>query len=197
MKAAIEWLLRTEGQTFKSNPALYGHNTRLKAWSWVKGTHSWIEPTTYAILALRAAGQAQHPRTREGVSVLLDRAMSYGGWNYGNCKMFGSELRPFPAQTGMALAALAGEPRYDCVDKAIEFLHRELPRVRTPFSLAWGLIGASAWNALPDSAHSWLAECAQRVAQKQSQPLFDALLLLADSRPCPFAIVQEEAVIGT
>jgi len=196
-KAATEWLLRNEGKPFKSNPALYGHDTRLKGWSWVDGTHSWIEPTAYAILALRAAGLVDHPRTREGVTLLLDRAMSHGGWNYGNSKMFGSELRPFPAQTGMVVAALAGEPRPDCVDDAIEFLHRELPRVRTPFSLSWGLIGAAAWDARPDAADSWLAECAERVAQKPSQPLFDALLLLADAQMCPFLVVQKEAAIGT
>lgn len=196
-KTAVEWLLRNEGQTFKSNPALYGHDTRLKAWSWVTGTHSWIEPTVYALLALRAAGLADHPRTREGISVLLDRAMSHGGWNYGNSKMFGSELRPFPAQTGMTLAALAGEPRRDCIDKGLEFLQRELARVRTPFSLAWGLIGAAAWHASPDSADSWLDECAERVAQKQPQPLYDALLLLAEADPCPFMFSQKEAAIGT
>ncbi len=196
-KIAIEWLLRNEGTPFKSNPLIYGHDTRLKGWSWVAGTHSWIEPTACAILALRAAGLGDHPRTREAVLLLRNRAIIHGGWNYGNSKVFGNDLRPFPAQTGMVLAALAGEQRHDCVDKAIEFLHRELPRVRTPFSLAWGLIGLAAWNAWPDSAESWLAECAARVAQKQPQPLFDALLLLADADPCLLVLAQKEAVRGT
>jgi hypothetical protein len=195
-KAAVEWLLRNEGQPFKSNPALYGHDTRLKAWSWVAGTHSWIEPTAYAVLALRAAGLADHARVREAVSLLLDRALSHGGWNYGNSKMFGSDLRPFPAQTGMVLAALAGEPQHDCIVKAIDFLHHELPRVRTPFSLAWGIIGAAAWDAWPHSAESWLAECADRVVQNKPQPFFEALLLLADGQPSPFALMSEEPAIG-
>jgi hypothetical protein len=190
--AAVDWLLKSEGKPFKSNPAIYGHDTQLTGWSWVAGTHSWVEPTAYAILALRATGLGNHPRTREGVSLLLNRAISEGGWNYGNSKMFGSELRPFPAQTGMVLAALAGEPRQTCVDKAIQFLHSELPRVRTPVSLGWGLIGATAWQARPDSADSWLADCAERMSYRPAQPLFDAMLLLADAQPCPLLHSQKE-----
>ena len=184
-RAGIDWLLRNEGKPFRSNPAIYGHDTRLKGWSWVEGTHSWVEPTAYAILALRAAGLGDHPRTREGVSLLLNRAMAPGGWNYGNSKMFGSDLRPFPAQTGMALAALSGEPEPDCIVQALGFLQSELPRIRTPVSLSWGLIGATAWHARPESANEWLAECADRVGRKPPQPLFDALLLLADASRCP------------
>lgn len=196
-EAAVKWLLRAEGRAFKSNPAIYGHNTRLKGWSWVEDTHSWIEPTVYALLALRAAGLEDHPRSREGVSLLLDRTMSQGGWNYGNSKMFGSELRPFPAQTGMVLAALAGEPRQECVDKALQFLQSELPRVRTPISLGWGLIGAAAWNARPDSAGAWLAQCADRMTNKPAQPLSDAMLLLADAQPSTFLPMAREVVHGT
>jgi|CXWL01.1.fsa_nt_gi hypothetical protein len=194
---AAKWLLQSEGKPFKSYPALYGHDTRLKGWSWVEGTHSWVEPTAYAILALREAGHGDHPRTREAVSLLLDRTMSQGGWNYGNNRMFGSDLRPFPAQTGMVLAALAGEPRHDCIDKAIQFLHSELPRVRTPVSLGWGLIGAAAWQARPDSAESWLAECAERLSRKPHQPLFDAMLLLADAQPCPLLRARKESARET
>ncbi len=195
-KAAVECLLRSEGKPFKSNPAIYGHNTQLKGWSWVDGTHSWIEPTAYSILALRSAELAKHARTREGVSLLWDRAMPHGGWNYGNSMMFGSELRPFPAQTGMALAALAGEPRRDCIDKAIEFLHEELPRIRTPLSLGWGLIGATAWRSRPEAADDWLSECADRVSRRSAAPVCDAMLLLADSTSCPLVAAQKELALG-
>lgn len=196
-EAAVNWLLRTEGRVFKSNPAIYGHNTRLKGWSWVEDTHSWVEPTAYAILALRAAGLDDHPRSREGITLLLDRTMSQGGWNYGNSKMFGSELRPFPAQTGMVLAALAGEPRHACVDTALQFLQSELSRVRTPISLGWGLIGAAAWGARPGSADAWLAQCADRMTNKPAQPLSDAMLLLADAQPSAFLPMEREVAHGT
>lgn len=190
---SLKWLLANKGKTFTSNPALYGHDTQLTGWPWVADTHSWVEPTAYAILALRAAGLRQHLRVREGVALLLDRAMPHGGWNYGNSRMFGSELRPFPDQTGMALAALAGEPRPACVVKGLDFLYTELPRIRTPFSLGWALIGATAWHAKPVESKVWLAQCADRVARRPVEPIHDAMLLLAGADSCPLLSEQGEA----
>lgn len=194
--AALTWLLRSEGRPFKSNPAIYGHNTRLRGWAWIDGTHSWLEPTAWAVLALRATGHADHPRVREAVTLMLDRALPSGGWNYGNSVMFGNELRPFPAQTGMVLAALAGEPPERCVEKALAYLEAELPRIRTPISLAWGIIGARAWHAEWPSFDAWLTECAQRLETVPANPMFDALLLLADAGSCPLTNVREGVGLG-
>ena len=182
-RRGVQWLLESEGLPFQSNPAIYGHNTQLKAWGWVDGTHSWIEPSVYAVLALRAVGQTANPRVREALEVFLDRSISGGGWNYGNSRMFGAELRPFPAQTGMVLAAMAGEPRTRHIDTAIDFLHGELPRLRTPVSLGWGLIGLTAWEARPKDADQWLDLCFRRLCAKPAQPHCEALLLLARSNP--------------
>ena len=71
------------------------------------------------------------------------------------------------------------------VDVAINYLRRELQRVRSPLSLAWGLIGLRAWEAQPGEAEAWLAQCAQRVVEQPAAPLYDALLLLAGSKTCP------------
>ena len=70
-------------------------------------------------------------------------------------------LRPFPATTGVALAALGGESCEACIDVAIKYLTGELRRIRTPLSLAWGLIGLRAWGATPGEAEQWLEECAR------------------------------------
>lgn len=182
---ATRWLLRIEGKPFKSTPAIYGHDTRLIGWPWVDGTHSWIEPTAYAVLALRASNHADDERVVQAVSLFHDRSMAPGGWNYGNSRMFGSDLRPFPAQTGMVLAALTGYLRSSFIDSAHTFLRTELPRIRAPLSLAWGLIGMTAWGERPDAADTWLEECAERVSRAAAQPVFDALLLLAGAQDCP------------
>ena len=195
-KSALEWLLRTEGKPFKSNPAIYGHNTRLRGWAWIEGTHSWIEPTAYAVLALRAGELSKHPRTREAIALMLDRALPQGGWNYGNSVMFGNALRPFPAQTGMVLAALAGEQGGHHIEKALNFLHNELPRVRTPISLGWGIVGARAWHDPLASADAWLAECAERLESAPPNPIYDALLLLADAKACPLIHEKEGVARG-
>ena len=177
---AVDWLLATRGRSLSPQPDIYGHDVTLVGWPWVEGTHSWAEPTAYAILGLRAAGNAEHPRVREGIKLLADRAFAQGGWNYGNTRVLDHTLRPFPATTGIALAALAGEAPNSDVDAAIAYLTHELPRIRSPLSLAWGLIGLASWRAVPREADAWLAECVQTRSPQAAGPHEDALLLLAD-----------------
>lgn len=182
------WLARTEGRPIAQNPRFFGHDTTLVGWPWIEGTHSWIEPTALAILALDAAGQANHDRVREGLQVIEDRALEAGGWNYGNTRVLDSTLRPFCLTTGLALMALAGRRTHVDIDKAIAFLKRELPTVRSPISLSWGLLGLIAWDQRPNDADEWLQEAADRSIQQSPNPHHDALLLLADARWHPAAI---------
>ena len=182
---ATDWLIDTRGRKVARDSEVHGHDTTLVGWPWVSGSHSWLEPTAYALLALRAVGKANHPRVREGVRMILDRALPAGGWNYGNRRVLAHVLRPFPATTGLALAALSGETRDTRIDAAVEYLRGELARVRVPLSLAWGLIGLRAWNAQPPLAQQWLAECAERLLIRPANPHYDALLLLAGADSCP------------
>ncbi len=187
IKKATGWLLATRGIRLSPNTEVYGHDVTLQGWPWVKDMHSWVEPTSYAILALRAVGQAGHPRVREGARVLLDRALPDGGWNYGNKRILANTLRPFPATTGIALSALAGEPSGPATGRSITYLTQVLQGVRTPLTVGWGLIALTAWNARPAAADDWLARSAARAADGQPNTLHDALLLLAGLERCPLA----------
>ena len=182
---AQQWLADFKGNTIAKDDSVHDHDTTLIGWPWVANTHSWIEPTSYAILALCARGQADHPRVREGVRLILDRALPEGGWNYGNRRVLAHVLRPFPATTGVALAALAGEPKAPPIERAIEFMKTELQRIRAPLSLAWGVIGLRAWDALPAEAEQWLHDAADRMLRQQANPHYDALMLLAVAANCP------------
>lgn len=193
---AVNWLLVTRGLRVAHRPDVFGHDTSLRGWPWVDETHSWVEPTAYAVLALRAAGVSSHPRVREGVRLLADRAFPKGGWNYGNTRVLGNTLRPFPATTGIALTALAGEPRETYIDVSLRYLADELPGIRSPSTLAWGLIGLSAWDARPGDTDAWLADSASRALRREPNALEDALLLLADVAPGPFAPASSGYVDG-
>ena len=46
--------------------AVVGHDGTIPGWPWILGTHSWVEPTALAVLALRRAGRASHLRVQEG-----------------------------------------------------------------------------------------------------------------------------------
>lgn len=182
-RRGIEWLLREKGEHSapKSGAApILGHDMTLVGWPWVDGTHSWLEPTATAVLALRAAGLGAHPRCVEGLRLIRDRAIDAGGWNYGNKAVFGHALRPQPGPTGVALLALAGQDaRTEIVDRAIRYLNETLPGIRACASLGWGLLGLRAWNAAPVEADNWLAEAFHHASGRPDAAPKLALLLLA------------------
>jgi hypothetical protein len=147
MERALSFIAGNSGLHFereKNSPS--GHNTAIRGWSWIEGTHSWIEPTTMAILALRANRLAQHGRTLEAVSMVMDRQLPSGGWNYGNTTVFGQELLPMPEHTGQALCAVSGYVAMREVRKSIEYIRQQRPHLKTPLSLCWSLFGLKAWG---------------------------------------------------
>jgi hypothetical protein len=182
-RRAVAWLLRQRGE--RMSPAddpdhIIGHDTTLVGWPWVAGTHSWLEPTAVAVLALRRAGLTTHPRVEEGYRLIRDRAIVTGGWNYGNTAAFGHPLRPQPAPTGLALLALAHhDERTPIVARAIQYLHETLPDVRASASLGWGLLGLRAWSSAPAEADRWLAEAYRRATGRPDAATKLSLLLLA------------------
>ena len=103
-------ILQSKGRTLADTP---GHDGSIVGWAWVHDTHSWVEPTAYALLSLRSLGLGDHPRVAEGVRLLLDRQCEDGGWNYGNPVALGQQLESFPIPTAWALLALPPSPQAD------------------------------------------------------------------------------------
>jgi hypothetical protein len=184
---AASWLLAEKGEPIKQpgdrQAAVFDHDTTLIGWPWVDGTHSWLEPTALSILALSGHGMGNHPRVAEGARLILDRALPGGGWNYGNRRVFGRELRPQPGPSGLALAALAripGATRTAAVDQAIAYLAGVLPGIRAPISLGWGILGLRSWGACPSEAGCWLERSHGLHASRPDSTTGLALLLLAN-----------------
>lgn len=148
VSAAVNFLLDASGRHFsKKEDSPMGHDTSIRGWPWIENTHSWIEPTSMAILALNATGYGYHGRVREAVNMILNRQLPSGGWNYGNTTVFSRELLPMPEHTGQALCALASYAQASEVQKSIEYLKNRLPELRTPISLCWCVFGLSSWSA--------------------------------------------------
>ncbi len=147
---AVSFLLEQRGDHFPRSPASpLAMNTELAGWPWIERTFSWAEPTALALLALDSAGEGDHPRAREGRALLLDRQIDAGGWNYGNARVFGSELRPAPESTGLVLAALAGRVSARAVAASLALFDGFAPTMRTPLALGWTLLAWSAWKGAP------------------------------------------------
>jgi len=85
--------------------------------------------------------------------MLLDRACPRGGWNAGNSEVDGVELDPHPDFTAMAVLALqdAIDLGHPVLRKSLDYLASRLRRVRSPYSLAWGMIALNAFRY--ESAH--------------------------------------------
>ena len=170
------WLLANRGEVIARTPE-FGHNTQLVGWAYAEQTHSWVEPTALAVLALKAAGRSSDPAAREGVAVLLDRQLPGGGLNYGNTYVLGQLIRPHVQPTGIALVALAGEQDSSGrLAKSAAWLRRSIGPETTPQSLAWALLGLRAQGALPSQADEWLANAA---GQSVTNTFKLALLALA------------------
>lgn len=184
---ALDFLLDFGGMAFKRGP-LDGHDSTLVGWPWIEHTHSWVEPTALGLMALTVTGHDSHPRALEARKLLINRQLAAGGWNYGNPSSFGQALRAAPDSTGVALSALAEQSKWPespeqkgaeqeepaLFESSLELLEREVLRLRTPLSLAWALLGLSAWNRRPEAATAWTLECLDRQATLGS---YDTALL--------------------
>jgi hypothetical protein len=160
---ALSFLLQATGNHWKNDPnAPTAHDTSIKGWPWIGGTHSFVEPTSLALIALDIAGRSKHPRFMEGISLLLNRQIPRGGWNYGNTLVYDQELFPFIDTTGVALTALSGHVSKEEVKRSLLFLRTQAPSCRTPLSLGWALFGLGAWGEFPSEGHLWINQALER-----------------------------------
>jgi hypothetical protein len=176
---SLTWLLSNRGQAVEQS-GYFGHNTQLVGWAYAEQTHSWVEPTAFAVLALKAIGKVDVPAAREGVVVLIDRQLPGGGLNYGNTEVLGQFIRPHIEPTGVALLALGKErDASGRLAKSIAWLQQSIGPETPPLSLAWGLLGLRAQGVTLPAAGEWLSSAAARVQARDRSPHKLALLALA------------------
>ncbi|MGL4551270.1 MAG: DUF362 domain-containing protein, partial [Gemmataceae bacterium] len=138
-------LLALRGQTIEADndSDVNDVDSSLVGWPWAEGNFSWVEPTAWAMLALRKAGQGDHPRVAEGRRLLLDRVLETGGLNYGNRRIFGVTLEPIPTPTAVALLALQGtaDPR---IDATLDYLEKAALAATDVEHLGWSILALDA-----------------------------------------------------
>jgi hypothetical protein len=116
----------------------------IQGWAWIDGTFSWVEPTCWALLALKGAAAlfpVVETRINEGERLLIDRCCADGGWNYGNSNMLGQSLHPFVSTTALGLMAMRGRTSEACVEQSLAFLKAK--RLAEPSAMALGLTAAA------------------------------------------------------
>jgi Prenyltransferase and squalene oxidase repeat len=123
----------------------------LSGWSWTAGAFSWVEPTSYALMALKKLKESLDEtnckeRIRQGEMLIYNRMCENGGWNYGNSKVLGETLWPYPDVTALALIALqdrAGSGANQTSLRALETMMRE---TASGMALGWGILCLAVYN---------------------------------------------------
>ncbi|QEL17317.1 DUF362 domain-containing protein [Limnoglobus roseus] len=161
-----EGLFAVEARTIKTDPEvadMHDIDSRLMGWPWGEDTFSWVEPTSWACLALRKIGRGDHPRVREGLRLLLDRAFDTGGANYGNRSVLGKSTEPIPGPTAVLLLAMQGfdHPR---IDAAKGYLRVHGEQTTDLEHLAWIKL-ALACHATDDATRTALPQLDRHIRE--------------------------------
>jgi squalene cyclase len=121
----------------------------LKGWAWTAAASGFVEPTAYAVLALKKLrehlpGTHVAERIEEAERMVDDRACREGGWNYGNSTVLGADLWPYADVTALTLLALADRRGRPENRRGLAALRRMLEHVDSGLTLAWAALCLSA-----------------------------------------------------
>ena len=172
-------------------------------WPWADGNFSWAEPTAWACLALRRAGQGEHVRVLDGIKLLVDRALDEGGINYGNRRILGRILEPIPGPTALMLFAMQGKVEHPRVDAAVAYLADKALSGDDLENLCWAKLALDLYADRPGVREKLTQideriEAARKVRAEtpyvRSAPMRVALTALAlhTQRSNPFRLVEEK-----
>ncbi len=152
------WLLDQEGRRpslkarllhrLRSRHAVE-QNPDLRGWSWQAGAASWVEPTAYALVALKRFDPplpGARDRIVEGERLVYDRMCRGGGWNYGNSVVLDVPLEPYPDTTALALLALRDHAERAENRESLDTLETLLSEHDSTLALAWSLLCLRAYG---------------------------------------------------
>jgi hypothetical protein len=136
----VPWLFRA-WLRLRPQEQVVDQDQDLVGWPWTADTAAWVEPTAWSLLAVKRLQrhlprQRAAERIRQAESLLADRMCRGGGWNYGNRRILGEDLLPFPDTTALALMALHDSPSVAVTAVSIDRLHDMLVANRSALVLA-------------------------------------------------------------
>jgi hypothetical protein len=123
----------------------------LSGWPWTAGAFSWVEPTSYSLMALKKLKPMLdetnvEARIEQGEMLIYDRMCEGGGWNYGNSKVMGEALWPYPDVTSVALIALQDRAASKANQKSLHILHKMARQPASGMALGWGILCLALYN---------------------------------------------------
>ena len=120
-------------------------NDDLIGWSWTPSSFSWVEPTSYCLIALkkiksRLSAKAVKERLDQAELMIYDRMCEGGGWNYGNTAVYGDPLWPYPDITALALIALQNHKERSENQVSLRVLSKTAAITDSGLALGWSSI---------------------------------------------------------
>ena len=120
-------------------------NQDLIGWPWTTGNFSWIEPTSYCLMALKKLKQQLpaervHERIAQAELMIYDRMCDGGGWNYGNSEVYGEKLWPYPDTTALALIATQDRPERQENQLSLRLLKDLALKADSGLALSWASV---------------------------------------------------------
>lgn len=152
MKKSVSWLVenRTEKYSPEARVALllwkgpeYDYN---RGWPWTPATFDWVEPTAYALVALRTM------KLEEKLKRIVDFAESYlvsvscptGGWNCGDRNPLGTVIPADVQFSTLALLALRSKTKEPAIQKSINFLKER--KMESLAERAWAALALKSFQ---------------------------------------------------
>ncbi len=167
VKAGLQWLCedfprdsspfqRLMSKVFRGSRPVT-HDDSLRGWGWTPQTASWVEPTSFALLALCAGGAKVEPsnsaaRRELAVGLLYDRMCPGGGWNCGNPRVYGVDGEALVLSTCWALLALHEAPEKPGRALSLRWLAQSFANIESAGSLAAARITLEYYGIVPPAA---------------------------------------------
>lgn len=128
-------------RSFSSKANKPDYENAYRGWGWTPRTSSWVEPTSFALLAMHEFDRHRLPpvaerRRKLAVALLYDRMCPGGGWDCGNPRVYGVAGEPLVLPTAWALIALRQLPDHEKKSLSLTWLENQISRIQSPGSLA-------------------------------------------------------------
>jgi hypothetical protein len=201
VKAGLKWIcedfprdsspLRRFVQSLRPKSATVSQNDSYRGWGWTPRTASWVEPTSFALMALQDAGPQQLPknaaeRCNLAVSLLYDRMCPGGGWNCGNPRVYGVDGDALVLATCWALLALRDAPEKPGGTLSLAWLQKEFSKIESAGSLAVARMTLQNYGIEPSAANRTLQDwTAENFSEQGTHVLAWACMALDPTRRWP------------
>ena len=178
-QVSIDWLLEWKSQYIETTEVVTLDGT-LIGWPWISDTFSWVQPTSYAIFALKLVGLGTHGRVKEAEALLFDRMCRQGGWNFGNPIILNRPIDPSLSETAIALFALQDIPEAaTAINNGVVLLETELPNYSTALALSLGILCLQLYNRPVERFVDLLLARQESDGSWRQMPWWTALAVLA------------------